>query len=162
MLGYCTTPHGDAVQYVLSHGLPEWSREHIAGLARCGGASATSGTTDGRGEGQGSVEPRERSSDRGGDASASPASHVAIVLPGVDLSAGGGSPDGVDRDAAAAGQLLFASAGDCSTERSGVVASGALVVDDYEDTEVGFPPGDPKRLRLGESQGCCLCRAQPA
>ena len=55
MLGYCTTLDGDAVQYVLSHGLPEWSREHIAGLARCGGASATSETTDGRGEGHGSV-----------------------------------------------------------------------------------------------------------
>ena len=53
---------------------------------------------------------------------------------------------------AAVGLLLFASAGDCSTERSGVVASGALVVDDYEDTEVGSPLGDPKKLRLGEGQ----------
>jgi len=53
---------------------------------------------------------------------------------------------------AAVGLLLFASAGDCSTERSGVVASGALVVDDYEDTEVGSPPGDPRKLKLGEGQ----------
>eukprot|EP00964_Phaeocystis_antarctica_P013084 scaffold7177_cov75-Phaeocystis_antarctica.AAC.1 len=56
MLGYCTTPEGDAVPYVyvLSHGLPEWSREHTAGLAHCGEASAMSDTTAGRSEGQGS------------------------------------------------------------------------------------------------------------
>ena len=87
MLGYCTTLDGDAVQYVLSHGLPEWSREHMAGLARCGGASATSETTDGRGEGHGSVELHVHSSDRGGDAGASPAYPMATVHSGVDLSA---------------------------------------------------------------------------
>ena len=32
------------------------------------------------------------------------------------------------------------------------MASGALVVDDYEDTEVGSPPGDPRKLKLGEGQ----------
>ena len=37
----CTTPDGDVVQYVLSHVLPEWSREHIASLARGGEACAT-------------------------------------------------------------------------------------------------------------------------
>ena len=32
------------------------------------------------------------------------------------------------------------------------MASGALIVDDYEDTEVGSPPGDPRKLKLGEGQ----------
>ena len=76
---------------------------------------------------------------------------MATVHSGVDLSAGGGSADGVGRGAAAARLLFFAGVDDCSTERPGVSASSALV--DYDEgTEVGSPPGDPKKLRLGEGQ----------
>ena len=40
---------------------------------------------------------------------------------------------------------------DGSSERSEAAASGALVVDDQEGTQVGSPPGKAKRLRLGEA-----------
>ena len=149
MLGYCTTLDGDAVQYVLSHGLPEWSREHMAGLARCGGASATSETTDGRGEGHGSVELHVHSSDRGGDAGASPADPMATVHPGVDSSAGGVPPDGVGREDAAARLLFFAGVDGYFSEWPGVSASSAVINDD-ERTEVGSASGDPRKLRPGD------------
>ena len=148
MLGYCTAPNGDAVQYVLTHGLPEWSREHMTGLARCGGASATSETTDGRGEGHGSGELHVHSSDRGGDAGASPADPMATVRPGVDLSAGGVPPDGVGREDAAARLLFFAGVDGHFSEWPGVSASRA-VIDDDERTEVGSQSGDSKKPKPG-------------
>ena len=169
MLGYCTTPEGDAVQYVLIHGLPEWSREHKTGLARCGGASATSEATDGgRGEGQGSEAALGRSSDHGGDAGASPVPQEVTIHPGVDSSAGGGSPNEPGRESAAAGLLLLTRAEDGSSERSEAAASGALVVDDSEGTQVGSPLGDAKRLRLGEAhaevtvQGLACIKFRPS
>ena len=55
------------------------------------------------------------------------------------------------RDSAAAGLLLLTRAEDGSSERSEAAASGALVVDDQEGTQVGSPPGKAKRLRLGEA-----------
>ena len=58
MIGYCTTPDGDVVQYLLSQGLPEWSREHKTSLARCGGAGAMSLTTAARGEDAKVLRPR--------------------------------------------------------------------------------------------------------
>ena len=157
------------MQYVLIHGLPEWSREHKTGLARCGGASATSEATDGgRGEGQGSEAALGRASDHGGDAGASPVPQEVTIHPGVDSSAGGGSPNEPGRESAAAGLLLLTRAEDGSSERSEAAASGALVVDDSEGTQVGSPLGDAKRLRLGEAhaevtvQGLACIKFRPS
>ena len=78
---------------------------------------------------------------------------MATVHSGVDLSAGGVSPDGVDRGAAAARLLFFAGVDGGSSERPGVSAPDAIIEDD-EGTEVGSPSGDSRKLR--PSEGCVL------
>lgn len=155
MIGYCTTPDGDVVQYLLSQGLPEWSREHKTSLARCGGAGAMSLTTAARGEDDESKEAHGRSSDSGHGATATSALPLASVIPGVDLSAGGGALKGEDLGSAAAALMALTGAEDRSSEQPEATASGALA-DEDESTVAGSPQGAAKKPRLDGSSAPLL------